>query len=172
MKPKQVTCRGFWTKVLLIGLTVAEGTHAWAVPSISLSSGSGSPGANVTMSITLSSNGGTQPSGVQWDLVYSSGDLAPAGTTFFTTGAAALAAGKQATCNLIAPGAVRCVVVGLNSTVIADGVLATVTFQISSGTTHSSSPISFSSLVGTDPSSNSITMTGTGATLTINQPAP
>lgn len=161
----------FWTKVLLIGLTVAKGTHSSDLPSISLSSNSGALGANVTMSITLSSNGGTQPAGVQWDLLYSSEDLTPAGTNFFTIGAAALAAGKQALCSIVVPGDVRCVVVGLNTNAIADGVLATVAFQISPSTTHTSSQVSVSGVLGTDPSTNPITMSGTGATLTINQPS-
>jgi uncharacterized protein (TIGR03437 family) len=153
----------------LIGLTVAEGIDAWALPSISLSSASGAPGANVTMSVTLSSNSGTQPAALQWDLIYSPGDLTPAGTSFFSTGAAALAAGKLTSCGVAAPGDARCVVAGLDSTVIADGVLATVTFQISPSTTHTSSPVSFSGVEGADPRANSITMSGTGAIVSINQ---
>ena len=139
-------------------------------PSISLSSGSGAPGANVTLSVTLASNGGTQPAGVQWDFLYSSADINPGSGTFYTTGAAANAAGKQTSCNVVSPGDVRCLVVGLNTNVMGDGVLATVTFQIASTTTQTSTPITFAGVSGTDASANSIAMTGTGATVTINQP--
>ncbi len=96
----------------------------------------------------MSSDGGTLPAGVQSDLVYLPGDLTPAGTNFFTTGAAALAVGKQASCDIVAPGDVRCLIVGLDSSVIADGVLATVTFQILPGTMHTSSQVSFSGVLG------------------------
>ena len=89
---------------------------------------------------------------MQWDLIYSPGELTPAGTNFFTTGAAALAAGKLTSCNVVAPGDARCLVAGLDSNFIADGVLATVTFQILPSTTHTSSPVSFSGVEGADPS--------------------
>lgn len=171
MTPKRIIRRRVYQGILQIFLTAGLAFEASAaVPSVALSSGSGAPGAIVTLSATLSSNGGTAPAGVQWDLIFSSADLSPAGATFFTTGTAALAAGKQASCNIVSPSDVRCVVVGLNSTAISDGTIATVSFQIAAGTTNAWSQISFGGVVGTDSSGNPITMSGIGATVTINQP--
>ena len=102
-------------------------------PSLFLSSGSGVPGASVTLSVSLNSNGGTAPAAVQWDFKYSTTDLSPASGTYYATGPAASAAGKSASCNAISAGDIRCIVAGISSTVIGNGVLATVTFQIASG---------------------------------------
>src|SRR5579863_371676 len=166
MRPKQRMCRRLSIWPLFIFLAIAAETRALAgTPSISLAAGSGAPGAQITLTVSLATNG-TLPAAVQWDLIYTSTDLGPAGGTFYATGAAATAAGKQASCNTVFPGDVRCIVAGLNSTTISDGVLATLTFQISSTTANSSSQITFSGLTGTDASANPITVNGTGATVT------
>src|SRR5882762_1302385 len=62
--------------------------------SLSLSSATGAPGGTVTLSVTLATHG-VQIAGVQWDLLYTQSDLSPNGSSFYVTGGAATAAGKQ-----------------------------------------------------------------------------
>jgi len=141
-----------------------------AAQTLSVSGGSGAPGSTVALSISLSSSGSTQLAGVQWDLTYPSTVLSPAPGTYWARGTAATAAGKQASCNLVKPGDIRCLVTGFNSTSIQDGVLATVTLQISASTTSTSAQVNLTGTSGTDSSGSPITMTGSDASITIDQP--
>lgn len=138
--------------------------------SLSLSGGSGFPGSNVTLNISLTVNG-TLPAAVQWDLLYSTADLNPEAGTFYASGAAATVVGKQATCGTLVPGDIRCIVAGLNSTAIGNGILAAVTLQIAS-TTDTSTRVTLSNLVASSGGSvaQAVPITGTGGTVTINQP--
>src|SRR5437762_615714 len=171
------TCVLMRLKIIQIILAVAVA----AIPalaqsaSLSLSSATGAPGGTVTLSVTLATHG-VQMAGVQWDLLYSPSDLSPNGSSFYVTGGAATAAGKQTTCNIVSPGDVRCLVVGFNSTAINEGVLAGITFTISSSTTVHASQLTFSGVSGTDTSSNpqSVSINATGSTVSIaqNNPTP
>src|SRR5260370_41702429 len=76
----------------------------------------------------------------------------------------------SANCNLVAPGDIRCIVPGFNTTPIGNGSLATVPLQIAAGTTNAASLVSLSGLSASDGSGGSISASGTGATITINQP--
>jgi len=117
----------YWrTAVFLCVIAGITNRAAAQTPSLSLSGGSGAPGATVTLSVSLNSNGGTQPVSVQWDFNYSPTILSPASGTYFATGAAASAAGKSASCNNISAGDVRCLVAGINTTAIGNGVVASV----------------------------------------------
>src|ERR1041385_5483255 len=135
-KISQGTCVLMRLKIIQIILAVAVGAMPAVAQtaSLSLSSATSAPGGTVTLSVTLATHG-AQIAGVQWDLMYSASDLTPNGSSFYVTGGAATAAGKQTTCNIVSPGDVRCLVVGFNSTAINDGVLAGITFKVSSTTT-------------------------------------
>src|SRR5690242_16500940 len=103
-------------------LSVVAVGAAWSQSvSLSLSGWSGAPGASVTVGVGLSSSGGAQPAAVQWDLLFVSSDLSPVSGTYFATGGAATTAGKSATCNLVSPGDIRCIVAGFNTTAIGNG---------------------------------------------------
>jgi hypothetical protein len=160
----------FVAPVLTNRVTLCRDSGAAQAGSLSLSSGSGAPGANVTLSVVFQSNG-TLPAAMQWDLTYSSSDLIPAAGTFYTTGAAASSAGKSVTCRLVSPGDVRCLAFGMNTTAIASGGIATITFQIAS-TTDTSVPVSLVNMAAADAGGNPVPVVGTGGTVTINQPAP
>src|SRR5439155_13197848 len=119
--------------------------------SLSLSSATGAPGGTATLSVTLATHG-VQIAGVQWDLLYTPPDLSPNGSSFYVTGGAATAAGKQTTCNIVSPGDVRCLVFGFHSTAINDGVLAGNTFTFVSRTNVYASHMTFSGVSVTDTS--------------------
>ena len=110
--------------LLFFCITAAAVDRAAAqTASLSLSGGSGFPGANVTLNISLTVNS-TLPAAVQWDLLYSTADLNPEAGTFYASGAAATVAGKQATCATLVPGDIRCIVAGFNDNSIGNGILA------------------------------------------------
>ncbi len=166
----RVMCRQSWTRVLFLSIAAAVVDRAAAqMGALSLSSGSGAPGASVTLSLSFQANG-TQPAAMQWDFTYSRTDLSPAAGTYFTTGGAASAAGKQVSCNAVSPGDVRCLAAGLNATAITNGVIATITFQIKS-TTDTSSPVSVTNVTGSDGLGNNVAIGGAGGTVTINPSA-
>jgi len=154
----------------LLSLAFA-GSVAAQAPSLSLSGASGAPGATVTLAVSLNLGTGTAPSSVQWDLDYSTSDLSLASGTYDATGAAASEAGKSVHCNSIAAGDVRCIISGINTTGIGNGVVATVRFQIHPGTTDTSTPVSMVSAAASNGSANPLSIADSGATVTIDQPA-
>jgi hypothetical protein len=162
----------YFRTILFICITAATANLAAAqTPSLSLSGGSGAPGASVTLTVSLNSNGGTPPAAIEWDFSYAGSVLSPGPGTYYTTGAAASAAGKSATCNVISAGDVRCVVAGLNTTAIGNGAVAKVTFQIAAGATIASSPVALTSPSAADGNGNLVTITAGSATVSILQSA-
>ena len=165
---------GRWacSRLVFIGCLCAVVASATIqTPSLSLSGASGAPGATVTLNVSLDPATISTLSSVQWDLTYSSTDLSLVTGTYDGTGAAASGAGKLADCNSISAGDVRCVISGLNTTVIGNGVLATLTFQIAPGTTDTATLVSVASAVASDTNANPLNITNGGsATVTINQP--
>src|SRR5579863_7002485 len=87
---------------------------------LSLSSSSGSPGGVVTLNLSLASV--TSPAALQWTLNYSTSDFS---AVTMTAGSAATAAGKSISCNTTAGGP-TCVLWGVNTTAIPNGVVATI----------------------------------------------
>src|SRR5580765_5037009 len=168
-RTRRVVCSSACIKLTLMSLAAVSAAWSQTV-SLSLSGGSGAPGATVTVGVGLSSSSGALPAAAQWDLLFVPSDLNPVSGTYYATGAAASAAGKIATCNLVSPGDIRCIVAGFNSTAIGNGSIATITLHIATGTTSSSSVVSLAGLSAPDSSGGAITTTGTGTTITIIQP--
>src|SRR5258708_34079657 len=112
-RPRRVLYGARCIKLSLLSVVAVGAAWSQAV-SLSVSGGSGAPGTTVTLGVGLSSSGGAQPAGVQWDVLFVSSDLSPAAGTFYATRGAASAAGKSATCNLVSPGDIRCIVAGFN----------------------------------------------------------
>ena len=125
---------------------------------LSVGSGSGIAGGSVVVPITLTSSGGAQAAAVQWSLSYSS-DIT--GITF-AAGIAATNAGKSIECN-----GNLCLVYGLNTTVISDGIVATVTLQISSNPSIFTIPIQITGVVAATPEADSIPAEGISGTVSV-----
>src|SRR5689334_3064985 len=104
---------------------------AFAQISLALSSASIAPGGTATLNLSLTSTTGSSPAGTQWTFAYS-----PATLTLVSTqaGPAAAAAGKSISCTAGA-GTYQCLVWGLNSTTIPNGVIATATFAVAASAT-------------------------------------
>ena len=168
---KRVLCKGTWSVSVIIGVLAAPAACT-QLPSasLSLSGASGAPGATVTLGVSLNPSSGTAPASVQWDLIYSTSDLSLVTGTYAADGTAGTAAGKLLVCNVISAGDVRCIVSGINTTAIGNGILATLTFKIAAGTTDTSTGVWLMNPAASDSSANALGLTGNGATVTINQP--
>ena len=158
--------------IVLCGLVAFVSRLAAQTPSLTLSGGSGTTGGSFTLTVSMSSNGGTRPAAAQWDLNYSQADLVLAQGTFFSAGAAAIAAGKSVSCKTPAAGTVRCIVSGLNRTSIGDGDLASVTFQLVSNGKSATSTISFAKTLGADRAGAPIMLSGSSISVIIAEPTP
>ncbi len=144
-----------------LGLTVFLGTSqigAGQSVTFSVGSGSGTAGGAVVIPITLTSSGGAQAAAVQWTLSYPS-DITGA---VFSAGIAATNAGKSIECN-----GNLCLIYGLNTTVISDGVVATVTLQISSNPSLQTIPVQIAGVVAATPDADSISAAGVFGTISV-----
>ena len=160
--------RQSWLNVFFLFIAAGATNRVVAqTGALALSSGSGAPGASVTLNLTYQANG-TLPAAMEWDLTYPSADLSPAAGTFYTIGTAASAASKSVICALISPGDIRCIVSGLDTTAIASGGIAAITFQIAS-TTDTSASVSLVNVAASDGNANLLPISGTSGTVTINQ---
>lgn len=103
--------------------TFAYGQNA----TLALASGSALPGGTVSLGLQLS--GGAQPAGVQWNLAYSTSDFS---AVQVVAGPAAATAAKAVDCHGVA-GSYNCVLSGLSTSTVGDGVVATATFTLAAG---------------------------------------
>jgi hypothetical protein len=167
---KRIINRFGWTTGIFLGFLSAFVASATVqTPSLSLSGASGVPGAMITLNVSLSPGAGDLAASVQWDLTFSSNDLILASGTYDGLGGAARGSGKLAYCNSISATDVRCIISGLNQTVIENGIVASISFQISPSTTDTSTLVSLVSAAASDGNANSLSITDGGATVTINQ---
>ena len=151
-------------RLLICALTVAAG-GAWAqMPSLSLSGGSGAPGANISVPVSFVSNG-APVTGLQWTMKYSSADFS---SVSIAASATATASGEVLSCSK-GPGQVTCLMINLGSGTapVPSGQIAVATFQISATTTNSFSAIELSGLVDSSGAGTSLGLTGTGAAIII-----
>src|SRR5215472_4245412 len=168
--PKRFISKRFWIQLgPICALAGIIGT-ASAQPSVSLSAGSGAPGASVNLNISFATNG-TKPTGAQWILNYSSTDFSS--VSVIQTSLVSSVSGEVFSCSTGASSA-NCLIINIssNSTFVPNGIIAVATFQISRSTPNTSSQITFSNLAATDGNGNSLGLTGTPATITINQLPP
>lgn len=143
--------------------------------SLSLSSGSTTPGGTVSLSIDLSLNGEIQPArhirrlrppaSLEWTLNYSPLDFASVQVS--ATPATAVA-GKSISCTA-SPGSTSCLLIGLNVNPISSGALAIATFQVSPTTSNQTSAIELTNVVAASPQATGIPASGTGSAVTILQ---
>lgn len=129
---------------------------------LSLSSGSATPGSSVELNISLNASGDA-PDSTEWTLNYSTTDFTSA---TFTPGTGA--ANKSISCNNGA-GTATCVVWGLNSAVIPNNVVASVTLTLANSTPDTSSSVQLMNGVSAGSTGAPISTSVTGGTVTILQ---
>jgi hypothetical protein len=135
----------------LVILTGCSGIAAGQSVTLSVGVGQETVGSSVVVPINLVSLGGAQAAAVQWSLSYSSDVTGVA----FTVGTAATDADKSLACN-----GNKCLISGINTTAMSDGIVATVTLQISSNPSTLTIPIQITGVVAATPAGDSISAAG------------
>jgi len=130
---------------------------------LSVDSGTGSAGGAVVLSINQGSLGTAQPTALRWSFSYSS-DIT--GVTV-TTGPSAASAQKAVACS-----SNICTVIGLNSNVIPDGVVAVATFQLAPNPSSSAIPIQITDVGVSSSTGTPIPGSGIGGTITVAATPP
>jgi Concanavalin A-like lectin/glucanases superfamily/Bacterial Ig domain len=141
----------------LAGNTVAFGQS----DSLTLTSSSATPGSSVSLNLSLTSPSGSEPAGLQWTFSYPTSSLSAISVT---AGSAATGAGKSIAC-AGGSGTYTCMLVGMNSTVMPNGVVAVANLTLSATATNTSVGVTGSQ--GVSVAGYPITITGTGGTITV-----
>jgi Cohesin domain len=154
---RAMTLRGklLFLRIGLLGCFGLSATSRAQSVTLSLASGSGTPGGSVILPLTITSAGGGQAAGIQWSLSYPS-DITGVTVNF---GSSATTAQKSLYCN-----GTQCLLAGLNTTIIPDGTVATATFQIASNPSAITIPIQITAVVATTAAGSVIpTAVGSGS---------
>ena len=152
-------------KVLLLWLACGFWSQASGQVAISLAAGSGTPGSTINLNISVTTTGAL-PASLQWTMTYASGNLS---SIVVTPGSAATAAGKVVSCAGV--GTITCILFGINTATISNGVVAVAAVTVAPGNVSNSSPIGLSGVVASDASGISLSANGTGNTVTVVQSA-
>ena len=128
--------------------------------SLTLSSAVLTSSRTVSLNLSLTSPAGSGPAGVQWTLTFS-----PTVVTINSVTAATslTAANKSVTC-ASASGTYTCLAYGMNSTIIANGVVAVVSVTLAASATSAS--IGVSNALGASPAGSALPLTATGGSVT------
>lgn len=145
--------------VLSFSFIISWGQNASLNASLSLSSANVTPGSSVTVPLTLS--GGANPAALQWTFTYPATSIV---TVTVADAAAASAAGKSSICQN-SPGQTTCMLAGINSNGLADGVIENITLTTSAGFSGSAA-VGVSSVIAVAQDASALASNGTGGTLT------
>jgi hypothetical protein len=129
-----------------------------------LSSGSAASGNTVSLDLSISVVSGSAPASLEWTYSYSAGDFTAVSVV---AGPAAVAAGKSVSCSG-SPGSYTCLLFGINSTALSNGVVATATFTVSPTTTSTSSTVQVINSSGAMASGFPVTVTAISGLVMIN----
>jgi len=145
-----------WSANLLVkyaALFILLTQVAWAQVTLGLSSG-GVQKSTLALNILLSSAAGSEPAALEWTLAYPTANVTQA---VVTAGPQATAAAKSVTCSAKS-GSQTCVLYGLNSSKILNGVVATATLQLTATTTQTPSGIQFTNAQGASTAATAVTI--------------
>jgi hypothetical protein len=151
--------------VVLLGLSI-EGLAVAQTVNLSLGSGSATRGGSISLNLTLA--GGAQPAAIEWSLGYSTTDIS---SITVSAGASTNSAGKTIACSN-GTGSVMCLVYGINSTTISDGIVAQVAVNLAPATTSSSTTIQLAGAVAASSAGTSLPTTASAGVIAILQPLP
>lgn len=145
-----------------LAVVVSAGFSRAQTTALTLSSAPGSAGTTVSLPLSVTSTN-AQPAALQWTLSYAASDVT---SIAVTAGPAAGAAGKSVSCQSATTTTV-CVLVGMNSAPIANGVIASIAVQLSSALSASSVPISLAGSVAASGTGTSVPSTAIGGSVSI-----
>ena len=137
----------------LIALFLLLVQVSWAQVSLGLSSSGVRSGA-MALNIVLSSASGSEPSSLEWTLAYPAASVTG---VVVTLGPQATAAAKSVTCKTTSGNQI-CVLDGLNTSKILNGIVAIATLQLSGSTTGVPSGIQLTKVLGASPAAKTVTI--------------
>ena len=130
-------------------------------------SGTAAPGSSISLSLSMTGSAGGGPDGLQWTTVYSPADIS---SITVTPGPAAVLAGKTVACSN-RTGSLTCLLYGLNTPIIRNGVVAQLVVDLSPSTTSTSTTIQITGTVAASLAGSAIPITGSATgVVTILQP--
>ncbi|SLM29520.1 exported hypothetical protein [Desulfamplus magnetovallimortis] len=130
---------------------------------------SGFPGDDIVVSVSLQGGGSNNVAGAQFDVIFDDSKL-----TFqsATIGSAADAADKDLSSSSPASDTVRCLIVGMNRNVIADGDLVELSFRIKDGAAQGAYEISLEQVMVPNIDAQSVTVGVTTGFVTVQGDSP
>ncbi len=152
------------TCILFVYGLISTPSHAQGL-AFSLSSGSASRGGSTTLNLSLSGTTSGQPASLEWTVTYSPTDFSSAAVA---VASAAVQASKSVSCES-QTGSVTCILWGFSSSTIPNGVVATVSLDVSTSTLSTSSPVQISGPAAANASATSLSASATGGTVSITQ---
>src|SRR5262252_4279735 len=164
--PKDKGWVDFVHKYLFLIISFIACDVIYGQPSLTLSSGIAAAGGSVTLSVSLSSPPGSEPAALQWTTAYPASSMAPATAL---AGPSTTATGKTLSCSN-SSGAYTCVVTGMNSTPISDGIVAYLTFALSSSA--GSMPVGLTGLAGPTLLGSAQNVAATAGTILVSSGPP
>lgn len=175
--------RTHWHRLCLLILALALVPQpAYAqTPTAVLTAGSGSglPGANgVTVPVSLTNTNGSEVAGLNFDLSFDSSRIEVASGTCNGLGVVLNPAvddapvSKDVSCSSPSVGTLRVIVFGLNSTLIPDGNLVTVTFNVLSAAAPGTFTLGLSNVAVTDGSGQPVAHSESNGSFTVLAPTP
>jgi len=144
----------------LAAAAVLAATACWGQSTLSLSSGSADTNGNATLNLTLSAPTGGEPAGLQFALTYSPSEIV---SIVSAAGASAKAADKSIKCAL-GSGSYFCLLAGVNSKVMQNGVVAVVSVKLATGV--AATTINVTKTLGANTKGTGLPVNGTGASVT------
>src|SRR5450759_4762412 len=149
-----------------VTLLVLSTSLLFAQGALTLSSVTAPAGGTATLNVTLVSPADSRPAGLQWTLAYSPTNIVSISAI---AGASANAAAKSINC-AASSGSYVCLLIGLNTNVIQDGVVAVVSVRIASGV--ASTAINAIDTLGVSAGGGPLPMNGVGVIVTVAPPPP
>lgn len=156
MKPLVTVAALFGTVLFL-----AEANSTFAAQ-LALTSQVVSPGSSVEVPVNFLAQGASV-SGIQFDVQFANSILSLSATP----GDAANNAGKQLDSNSVAANTEQYVVIGINQTVIADGIVVNLIVNISANAESGVYVLNLANATGTDPFGQPIAIRATSGTITV-----
>ena len=150
---------------VVLFLTISQAVALAQTVSLSGSLGTGISGGTATVNLNLTTSGGAQPAAIEWTTTYSTTDISSISVTAAGTAAAA---GKTVICSY-GTGTAICILYAMNQAVIADGLAAQISVNLTS-TTAAATALSFSAPVASTPDGTDIAATASGAQIAIGSP--
>ena len=134
---------------------------------LSVGSATVAAGGSTLLNLSLTESGGAQPAGLEWALGYSPANVS---SITVTAGAAATSAGKTIACST-GTGGLTCLLYGVNSAPISNGVVAQIAVNLSPTTTSTSTAIQIGGTVAVSSAGSAIPTSGSGGVVSILRPA-